>query len=405
MFATGDGDSELRGPGLDAAWGCRIGPGQPRRKRLPRRSGWRSERGVALLIVVWIFIVLFVVVLDFATSMRDDGLATANFADEAQVYYIALAGINRAIYDVLGQLQDNDDLFLDEDDDSDAEDDGDIDDAAEADDVDDGEVSGGEIKPDGAWHDGRFGVGSYTVRLLDESSKIGLNWISTPAGQPLLQKVIETVWKGGDPTEGVRAAELSDISALVGAIMDWRDPDDEKSSFGQGAEAGDYDYPIKNGPFDSVEELLQVKGVTPELFYGAPDRVGLQEVFSVENRTQYVNIMQAPRAVLQVLFNLDQTQAEELVALREEQSLVFQEHVRSLPEYAALARMLRARPSPILTVEARGMMGERNVAHVAVVVDLRDTFEGPLVLKWLDRVPAGWGGHDADDEEEGEEGF
>lgn len=55
------------------------------------------------------------------------------------------------------------------------------------------------------------------------------------------------------------------------AIMDWLDPDDEPRDYG--AEADYYiglspPYAPKNGLFDTVDELLLVKGVTPQLLYG-----------------------------------------------------------------------------------------------------------------------------------------
>ena len=58
------------------------------------------------------------------------------------------------------------------------------------------------------------------------------------------------------------------------AILDWIDPDDEPREFG--AEAEFYSslqppYGPRNGPLESIEELLLVRGVTPELLYG-PDR-------------------------------------------------------------------------------------------------------------------------------------
>src|SRR5437773_6739679 len=59
----------------------------------------RGERGVALLLVLWVFMILGVLALDFARYMRDDAMAALNFADETRGYYLALAGINRAIYD------------------------------------------------------------------------------------------------------------------------------------------------------------------------------------------------------------------------------------------------------------------------------------------------------------------
>ena len=51
------------------------------------------ERGIALLLVLWVFMVLGVLALDFARYIRDDAMAAVNFADETHGYYIALAGM------------------------------------------------------------------------------------------------------------------------------------------------------------------------------------------------------------------------------------------------------------------------------------------------------------------------
>lgn len=60
--------------------------------------------------------------------------------------------------------------------------------------------------------------------------------------------------------------------AVAGAIVDWRDTDSEVSEYG-GAEEETYSrlarpYRCKNGPFESIEELRLVQGVTTELLYG-----------------------------------------------------------------------------------------------------------------------------------------
>src|SRR5205814_1642973 len=62
------------------------------------------ERGIALILVLWVFMLLGVLALDFAQYIRDDAMASANFADETRGYYVALAGMNRALYE-LGQAK------------------------------------------------------------------------------------------------------------------------------------------------------------------------------------------------------------------------------------------------------------------------------------------------------------
>ena len=55
-----------------------------------------GERGVALLMVLWVFMVLTVLVAEFSRSMRDDAVAAQNVAEEVQARGVAIAGMNTA---------------------------------------------------------------------------------------------------------------------------------------------------------------------------------------------------------------------------------------------------------------------------------------------------------------------
>ncbi|MBN2594737.1 MAG: general secretion pathway protein GspK [Sedimentisphaerales bacterium] len=89
----------------------------------------------------------------------------------------------------------------------------------------------------------------FTVRVTDESSKLNIN---TATKEQLL----------GLPDM---------VEEIADAIIDWRDSDDVPS--GAGVESGYYEsltygYMARNGPFRTLRELLLVKDVTEELFYG-----------------------------------------------------------------------------------------------------------------------------------------
>jgi type II secretory pathway component PulK len=82
---------------------------------------------------------------------------------------------------------------------------------------------------------------------------------------------------------------------IADAILDWMDTDDEPREFGAESEsyAGLYPpYAPANAPFQTVEELLLVQGVTPQLLYGADvnrnflidqDEVARQSVSAADN--------------------------------------------------------------------------------------------------------------------------
>lgn len=105
--------------------------------------------------------------------------------------------------------------------------------------------------------------------VIDEGGKINLNGIMKrdPSGQTLHDMLMK----------------LPNMTAeIAGAIVDWVDAD--SIPFAGGGAENDYysglspSYRCKNGPLDSIDELLLVKGVTPELLYGDDrNRNGMQD--------------------------------------------------------------------------------------------------------------------------------
>ena len=104
--------------------------------------------------------------------------------------------------------------------------------------------------------------------LTDEASKLNLN---TATPEQLLRLLASTV----------ELDEETDPKSIVDAIIDWRDPDSApRGEAGDGE--GEYyrrlakPYRVKNADFDTVEELLLVKGMTSAILYGEDfDRNGL----------------------------------------------------------------------------------------------------------------------------------
>ncbi|MBI3322556.1 MAG: general secretion pathway protein GspK [Candidatus Omnitrophica bacterium] len=101
------------------------------------------------------------------------------------------------------------------------------------------------------------GNGSFTVEgygLQDEERKISLETAPPEVLDGLL---------------AATGALEADREVIVDSILDWRDKDQEKRPYG--AENFHYQglhpaYDCKDGPFESAEELLFVRGMTPELF-------------------------------------------------------------------------------------------------------------------------------------------
>lgn len=99
---------------------------------------------------------------------------------------------------------------------------------------------------------------SYRFGVTDEAGKINLN--------ALMQ-----LDSSGKIAHDMLMLLPNMTEDIANAILDWIDPDDEPRS--NGAESSYYSsltpaYRCKNGPLDSLEELLLVRGVTPQLLFG-----------------------------------------------------------------------------------------------------------------------------------------
>ena len=95
--------------------------------------------------------------------------------------------------------------------------------------------------------------------LIDESSRLNLNILVDS----------DTTLPGAGRNFLMALPYMTED--VADAIMDWMDPDDDVREYG--AESFDYNgmdppYNARNAPLDSIEELLKVRGVTPQMLFG-----------------------------------------------------------------------------------------------------------------------------------------
>jgi general secretion pathway protein K len=318
-----------------------------------------NQRGVALILVLWVFIFLFVVAFDFSAAVREEATAAQRFSDETQGYYLALAGFERGLYDFLRQqpasapqtpAPNKSDLF------------------------------------DGSWRDVNFGGGGFRVRLIDEGGKINLNRVN----EDTLRRIFTNL--------GIDNARR-DI--LVDSIMDWRDPDDLHRT--NGAESDYYlaqspAYTAKNGPLDSVEDLLWIRGMTPELYFGyeaandsAPDnapRIALKDIFTVDSPIDRVNLRTASAEVIHAVMGIALEKSRGFVEERKKSSEKTLSDLLPLLGLGsgdpALQLFVFTNPS-VVAVEAEGKLADsRAPRRVKGVVRLGGA-QGYELLRWLDR--------------------
>lgn len=176
----------------------------------------RPPGGFALISVLWLLGVLALLGTMLAATARQQAQRVANLRDAAAVEMAADAALHQAIFALL-------------------------------------DPSERRWLPDGVWRRLRIGAVAVELRLEDEGGKVNPNIASAELLQALLRRI------GLD--EG-RAA------ALAGAILDWRGvsqgPTPSAAKAARYAAAGRDDAPPE-APFESLEELGAVLGMTPEI--------------------------------------------------------------------------------------------------------------------------------------------
>jgi general secretion pathway protein K len=103
------------------------------------------------------------------------------------------------------------------------------------------------------------------------------------------------------------------VSGTVDKILDWRDSTPLKHA--NGAREQDYrlaglPYGPRNGPFQCVEELTLVMGMTPALF------AQVKPALTVYSGRQFIDPQVAPREALLALPEMDPTRVASIIAER-----------------------------------------------------------------------------------------
>ena len=332
-----------------------------------------GSQGVALIMVLWVVTILSVVVLEFCFAMRTEVNITRNYQEELQLYAAAEGGVQRAIAELILKLDPR------------------VQQIRKAAEEGEGAKEYKEWVTDGREYFFPFERGECSVRVMGEAGKVNINRVS----DGVLRKIATSLGLEG---------EVRDI--VVDSIQDWRDPDDFIRV--NGAENDYYQslkdpYDCKNGNLDSVEELLLIRGVTSELFYGKKEKpkegeedkeepVGLKDIFSIYALGEQIDINSATLPVLRVVLGLPLEVCRLILKGREEkgfgnlQDLVLRvpEVTPFLPEITRL--ILFGAVNPYYTIEARGRRGGGGSVRgirVTVKVDPREK-EGYKIVQWLD---------------------
>jgi general secretion pathway protein K len=179
-----------------------------------------GEEGIALIAVLWVITLLSVIAAALSFETHVNAQIARNGLDSATARAAADAGIERAILDLLNAYRTNN----------------------------------GTFHADGTVYYWPFAESVVHISIRDEFSKVNLN----QAPEALLAALFTSV--------GIDQAKAQ---SLADAIADFRDPDDQPRA--NGAETAQYRdaglaWGPKNQPFETIEELQQVLGMTPTIY-------------------------------------------------------------------------------------------------------------------------------------------
>ncbi len=334
-----------------------------------------DSKGVALIMVLWVIAILSVVVLEFSYAMRTEFNITRNYQEELQLYAMAEGGVERAVAELVYKQDPKIQEFRKN-------------------------LSVEETSPEKKeWvTDGRnytipFERGECTIRVIGESGKININLVS----EGLLRKIVRNLGLEGEAGDTV-----------VDSILDWRDPDDlhringAENEYYQGLKEP---YNCKNGNLDCIEELLLIRGVTPELFYGKkitktgeeeiPEPVGLKDIFTIYSNGEKIDINSATLPVLRVVLGIPYPTAQLILKARDQKAFESQvDLLQRVPELSTLDKeisglLVYRADTPYYTVESKARTkgaGDSVRGLKAIIkVDLKEK-GGHKIVQWVDLI-------------------
>jgi general secretion pathway protein K len=241
-----------------------------------------KDRGMVLITVLWIVLVIAFISFSLAAAARIELTASENSFDSDRAFFMAKTAAEAMFQDLQKP----------------------------------GSLTGAPVlQEEGAWVF-PFGSGEARVHYESKTNLIDIN----AATDELLASMFESL--GVDQT--LR-------NQLVDCILDWRDIDDVPNL--NGAELNDYGQVIigeqrlpRNGPFETLDELLLVKHMTPEIFYGRVEldpatrqyrRIpGIRDLITLGSGIKQVNVNNASREVLTALPKITPGMIEKILAER-----------------------------------------------------------------------------------------
>jgi general secretion pathway protein K len=229
----------------------------------------RNQRGVALLVTLAVTTLLVTMALEYNRRARYDVIAAAGARDYLTMTEMATAGVHVAMAILAKDKTENDT-------------DTPMDDWADPEKIAEALMAF------------PFEAGQVALVIEDELGKIQVNALVTQPDGRQFNESQRTLWERFLQyyTEHRKELKLdlkddSEPQAILNSLKDWLDSGDDDAITGlSGAETSYYQdkeppYPCRNGPLTDLDELLLVKGITPEMYYGTREIPGIARYLTV----------------------------------------------------------------------------------------------------------------------------
>ena len=287
------------------------------RMEVKRTTGLFGTEGMALLITIVTLVLLVAATLQFHNKAWSGYRAAYAVQVNGKLQAMVSSGLNMAMIALIADLSENEyDSLFDR----------------------WARLTGDEVLAS------MFPEGELQVNVIDLAGRFPVNGLVQKEGQSGQAPTEESAQAGG-PAEEKETGETGDVGAdgttsdqealtevfirlltsgnfavedeaqalaIVDAIKDWIDEDDEESEYGAESsyyQAADLPYTCRNSDITSVEELLLIRGITPELLFGNGEYKALADFIAIESDEWKINLNTAPK---EILMSLDPLISEEL---------------------------------------------------------------------------------------------
>jgi general secretion pathway protein K len=340
----------------------------------PGSTSLATNDGVILIALLWILTALAVIALSFSKESRLEYSSARNSQSMETAYYAARAGIVNTIYYLKMKSTTQQSTTTT---------------------TTTTTTQGTLDSMDLGYIEGSIGGGVYHVDFQDENAKISLNSVS----EQQLRLLVEAC-----------QIPQPDSDIIVDSIMDWRTSGTQART--NGAKDDYYQslnppYKCKNGNFDTVEELLLVRGITPDYFYGHPERVqggpldgmivymyGLSRcltVYSSGNTQNQINVNFAPLPVLLSTGMSEETAQQIIDSRRVQQFKNKTDLIAAFPDVSTISSLIAGTTIRVCTLIATARAENskaRRVIRATVGLTPQQGSQGQYqTMYWNENIP------------------